>query len=716
MTKYHLQKIDIDEKRIPSGIGRRSFLKRMGAGVTIAMSAGGYGILSGCAESGAQDTPDFNAYLRIKADGRVDCLVGKIEMGQSVYTSLKQLLAEELDVALDDVDIIMGDTDICPYDAGTWGSLSIRSFGPELRKGAAEGRAALLAVAAEEFGESTDNLQVDNGVVSVKGNPDKSISYTDLVKGKQIIKSVSGSVPVKKPSEFKVLGKSVKRHDAAMKVTGEAKYTADIQLPGMLYASILRPPDHRAKLKSVDTSQAEDVEGVQVVNQDGIVAVLHPDPEVASQTIHLVTAEWDFPESAVYSETIFEHLLKTGVKENIVETNGNSEVENSGELEEVEEVYLDGYKAHAPIEPHAATAVFEEDKLEMWASSQTPFGSRRDIANELGMKEDQVHLHQVFVGGGFGGKIYNPQVMEAAKLAKITRKPIQVAYSREEEFFFDYFRPAAVVKVKSAVNREGKIQNWNYDVYYAGARGSQFFYETPNKVVRTLDDQDGGEKGHYFATGAWRAPANNTNTFARESQLDMMAHRIGMDPLEFRLKNLKNDKMIRTVKMAADKFGWTPIKIPSGKGWGIACGFDAGTWVASIAEVSVDKDTGQVQVKRIVCVQDMGLVVNPHGSIIQLEGGLTMGLGYALTEDLEFRGGDIISNNFDDYHITTFSMTPQIEGYFIDDPEAAPQGGGEPAIITAGGAVANAIYDACGARVTRMPMIPERVKAALAGV
>jgi CO/xanthine dehydrogenase Mo-binding subunit len=617
---------------------------------------------------------------------------------------------------LENVDIIMGDTDFCPYDAGTWGSLSIRSFGPDLRAGAAEGRAALLSMAGEALSVSVDKLEVDNGIVSVKGDPETKISYAELTKGKQVVKTVTGEVPLKKPSEFKVMGKSVIRHDAEVKVTGEAKYTADIHLPGMLYASILRPPDHRAKLVSVDTSKAEKIDGVQIVNQDGIVAALHQDPEIAAIASAEFQSKWDFPESHVDDETIFEHLQKTGKSAKTVEESGDAGFPSGEGNIVVEQDYHDGYKAHAPIETHAATAMMEGDKLVMWASSQTPFGSKRDIAKELDIPEEKVQLKQVFVGGGFGGKIYNPQAIEAAKLTKITGKPIQLNYTRKEEFFYDFFRPAALVKAKSAASKEGMILNWNFDVYYAGARGSQFFYETKNKHVRTFGDESDGEKGHLFKTGAWRAPANNTNTFVRESHLDTMASKIGMDPLEFRLKNLKNEQMIRTLKLAADKFGWEPIKSPSGKGWGIACGFDAGTWVAMIAEVEVNESTGAVQVKRCVCAQDMGLVVNPHGATVQVEGGITMGLGYALSEDIEFKGGDIISKNFDDYHITTFSMTPKIETYFIDDPEAAPQGGGEPAIITAGGAVANAIFDACGARVTRMPMTPERVLAAMGKV
>lgn len=707
------EEIMINSKRIPSGLSRRNFLKRLGGGVTVAFTIGGYAAIQGCTTSETGESELYNAYLRIKEDGRVDCLVGKIEMGQSAYTSLKQLLAEELDVALESVDIIMGDTDLCPYDAGTWGSLSIRSFGPDLRAGGAEGRAVLLEMAAKTLKVSKENLTVSDGIVSVKNDTTLKISYAELVKGKQVLRTISEDTPIKRPSEFKIIGKSVKRHDAESKVTGEAKFSADILLPGMLYASIVRPPDHRAKLVSVDTADANNIPGVLIVNEGGIVAALHKDPEIAQQAQGKINAKWDFAQSDVNDETIFDHLEKTGTKEKIVEENGDTSSSIGDDEITIEERYLDGYKAHATIEPHVATAMMEGDKLVMWASSQTPFGSKRDIAEELDMPEENVHLKEIFLGGGFGGKIYNPQVIETAKLAKITGKPVQLAYTRKEEFFYDYFRPAAVVKAKSIAKQTGEIQLWDCDVYYAGARGSQFFYETPNKKVRTLSDDKTGEKGHFFPTGAWRAPANNTNTFARESHIETMASKIGMDPIEFRLKNLKDEHMIRTLKLAADKFGWKPIKGPSGNGWGVACGFDAGTWVALIVEVDVNKATGHVQVKKCVCAQDMGLVVNPHGAAIQAEGGITMGLGYALSEDIEFEGGKINSRNFDTYHITTFSMTPKIDIFYIDDPEAAPQGGGEPAIVCTGGAVGNAIFDACGARVTRMPMTPERVLAAI---
>lgn len=240
--------------------------------------------------------------------------------------------------------------------------------------------------------------------------------------------------------------------------------------------------------------------------------------------------------------------------------------------------------------------------------------------------------------------------------------------------------------------------------------GAEHFYDISNHQTIAYNSSWRGAPGsHPFSTGAWRAPANNTNTFARESQIEILAMMAGMDTLEFRMKNLKDRRMRRVLQAAAEQFGWKPAKSPSGRGYGIACGIDAGTYVAHIAEVAVDKKSGEVQVKRVVCAQDMGLSINPEGSKIQMEGCITMGLGYALKEDLRFKGGEIFDLNFDTYEIPRFSWLPKIETVLIEDRNATPQGGGEPAIICMGGVIANAIFDACSARVLQQPMIPERV-------
>jgi nicotinate dehydrogenase subunit B len=696
-------------------INRREFLKLAGGGIFILFNVWDSSpFLQEIQAQGRELPTDFNAFLRIGEDGRVSCFTGKIEMGQGVITSLTQMLADELDVPLEAVDMVMGDTDLCPWDMGTFGSRTTRFFGPPLRAAGAEGRKVLLELASEQLNIPEINLTVENGIIFDKTNHKRKITYAELAKGKRIERHLSEKVTVKSPAEFKIMNRPVLRRDSREKVTGAAKFAGDIQLPGMLYARILRPPSHDAKLVDVDLSAAQQVEGVQVIHDGDLIAVLHKYPDVAEQALKKIKAKFDIPESSLNENTIFDHLLKVAPEGEVVAEGGSMA---NGEKEAstiIEETYLDGYKAHSPIEPHTAVVKIEGDKVTVWPSSQTPFPAKEEVAEVLGIPEENVRVISPFVGGGFGGKSRNLQVVEAARLAKLTGKPVQVAWSRKEEFFYDSFRPAAVVKIKSGINEDGSIKLWDYHVYFAGERGSQQFYNIPHHRTLSHGSGWGGGRGtHPFATGAWRAPGNNTNTFARESQIDIMAARAKKDPLEFRLQNLTDQKFIRVLKTAAETFGWKPSPAPSGRGWGIALGTDVGTYVATIAEVEVDKNTGNVQVKRVVCAQDMGLSINPEGATIQVEGCITMGLGYALKEDIRFRGGKILDENFDSYAIPRFSWLPKIETVIIDDKNAAPQGGGEPAIITMGAVIANAIFDAVGARLYQLPMTPERVKEAL---
>jgi isoquinoline 1-oxidoreductase len=306
--------------------------------------------------------------------------------------------------------------------------------------------------------------------------------------------------------------------------------------------------------------------------------------------------------------------------------------------------------AHAPIEPHTAAVKIEGEKVTVWASTQTPFGAKEETAEAIGISADNVRVIPPFVGGGFGGKSRNLQVVEAARLAKLTGKPVQVAWNRDEEFFYDSFRPAAVVKIKSGITDNGKIGLWDYRVYFAGERGSEHFYHIPHHKTTSLGSGWGGTPGsHPFATGAWRAPANNTNTFARESQIDIMAQKAEMDPFVFRMNNLQNKRMRTVLKAAAEKFGWENRKKQEGTGFGIACGIDSGTYVSTMVEVKVDQNSGQVQVERVVCAQEMGVIINPQGATIQMEGCITMGLGYVLSEEIHFKGGMILDRNFDSY-------------------------------------------------------------------
>ena len=714
MKKDEYLEQDFRDVHSPYDMDRRNFLKRVGGGLIITFSLKDMGLLYGMEVQ--QEETDLNSYLRISGDGRVSLLTGKIEMGQGVITSLALMLADELDVDPGRIDMIMGDTDLCPWDAGTFGSRTTRFFGPLLRAAGAEARAVLLQLASEHLDLPAGGLTVSDGVISSVQNPRKKISYAELTEGRKIVKKLDHKPELKKPSEFKYMNRPVLRRDSAEKVSGKARYAGDIQLPGMLYARILRPPSHASKLISADTTEAEKIQGVQVVHDGDLIAVLHAKPDVAALALSKIRADFNTPESGLNEKNIFEHLVKSAEGEREVDSGGSLETGRkiSGKLFEKE--YLDGYKAHAPIENHSATAVLEGDVMKVWASTQSPFRAKENIAEILGMPRNKVHVMQVFVGGGFGGKTHNQQAHEAARLAKITGKPVQVVWTREEEFFYDFFRPAAVVRITSGLTASGEIALWDYKVFYAGERGSAQFYDIPNHRTLSSGGGWGGSSAHPLDTGAWRAPGNNTNTFARESQIDIMAVEAGADPLEFRLRHLKNNpKMSGVLKAAAEKFGWTQGKSPGGRGFGLACGTDAGTLVALMAEVEVNRETGHVQVKRVSCAQNMGLAVNPQGAAIQAEGCIVMGLGYALAEDVRFEGGKVLTRNFDSYEFTHFSWVPEIDVVIIDAKDDPPQGGGEPAIICMGAVIANAIYDACGARLYQLPMTPERILAALSG-
>jgi len=497
--------------------------------------------------------------------------------------------------------------------------------------------------------------------------------------------------------------------------SGKARYAGDISLPGMLHARIVRPPAHGASLTNVDISPAEQVEGVTVVRDGDLIAVLHKNPDQAQEALSRIKAEFNESTFNEDDKTIFDFLMATAEDGNVVGRGGNLKA-GEKQAEEIEEcTYYDGYVAHAAIETHTALAQIEGDKVTVWASTQSPFGMRNEIARALRVASNNVRVIAPYVGGGFGGKASGQQAIEAALLAKATGKPVQVAWTRGEEFFYDTFRPASIVKIKSGVTQNGELVFWDYHVYFAGDRGAQHFYNIPNHRTSIFGNpMGGGSDPHPFAVGPWRAPSNNTNTFARESQIDIMAASVKIDPLEFRLKNLSDERMIRVLKTAAAKFGWTSSPAPSGKGIGIACGIDADTYVAMIAEVEVDKRTGHVQVKRVVCAQDMGLSINPQGARIQIEGCITMGLGYALTEDVRFKGRRILERNFDTYQIPRFTNLPKIETVILDLKDQPAHGGGEPAIICVGAVIANAVFDAIGSRVFQLPLSQERVRNAIA--
>ncbi len=692
------------------GFNRREFLEITSAGIFVFFTIGN--VKATLQRRGGREYPsNFNAYLKINEDGRVSCFSGKIEMGQGIITSLAQMLAEEMEVSLDAIDMIMGDTALCPYDSGTFGSRSTKYFGPPLRKAAAQAKAVLLQLASEQLNLPVNRLLVKNGLIQ-DAEGKKKISYAMLARGKKIERYLP-DIPIKHYSQHTISGKPTQRTDALEKVTGKAQFSGDIQLKGMLYAKICRPPAHGAILKRVNSSVAEKIKGVKFVHDGQLVAALHENPEVAEKALKAISAEFKENNLAINNQNIFSHLQSKPSYGEVIAEEGNIEQGKKQSQNVIKSTFYNHYVAHAPMEPHTVVAEVIGERARVWASTQTPFRVQKAVAEELDIPLEKVQVITPFLGGGFGGKKIGLYILEAVRLAKITARPVQVALTRKEEFFYDTFRPAAVIKLSSGIDSEGKIRFWDYDNYYAGSRSSQPIYDILNYRIQSRRLKNDDEDIHPFDVGAWRGPGSNTNVFAMESQTDILAEAAGMDPLSFRMKNLSDQRMIKVLKAAAEKFGYAFSKGPSGKGFGIACTNYLNTYVATLAQVEVDDKTGNVQVIKMVCAQDMGEIINPQGAQLQIEGGLTMGLSAVLSEEIQFEGGNILTENFGDYEITRFSQAPEINVVLIDNPDLPPQGCGEPAITTTGAVIANAIYDASGARLHTLPMTPERILAAL---
>lgn len=700
-------------------LNRRDFVKLLGGGILVTVNLGPLTLLNSCARSGGQgrDYPeDINAYLHIAEDGQITLYSGKIEMGQGVMTSLCQMAAEDLRVRLENMHIVMGDTDACPWDMGTFGSLTTRMFGPAVRAAAARARLVLTDLAVERLEEPRESLSVQDGVVFVTDDPERRISYGALARGREITHTVGEEAVLRAVREFTVMGTSPLRMDGIEKVTGAAEYAGDVRLPGMLYARILRPPAHGATLIRLDTSEAEAMAGVTVVNEDGMVAALAADPETPERALETMRAEFDEPAPVVDTESIFQHLVDSAPSPNVSDEAGNLGAGHRASTRTFEATYYNAYVAHAPIETHTAVAEIRDGKATVWSSTQAPFPQQTAVARAIGLDPENVRVLTPYVGGGFGGKVQGRQANEAARLAGITGRPVQVAWTRAEEFFYDTFRPAATIKVVSGIDEDGRISLWDYQVYGAGARASEVFYNVPNKLVRVYGEWSRAPEGmHPFGVGAWRAPAANSNRFAAEQQMDIMAEAAGMDPLEFRLKNTTDPRMVSVLEAIRDASGWESRvgTAENGRGRGVSCGIDAETYVALMAEVTVNRETGDVKVDRVVCAQDMGVVVNPDGARMQMEGCIAMGLGYALSEEIRFEGGRILDRNFGTYELARFSQMPAIETLLVPNDDIPPKGGGEPPIINMGAVVANAVFDATGARIFHLPMTPKRVLEAM---
>ncbi|HEX7471312.1 MAG TPA: molybdopterin cofactor-binding domain-containing protein [Verrucomicrobiae bacterium] len=688
---------------------RRRFFKVLGSGVVVLFlievalaqeSGGGGGRRGGRGGGGGQRPMEISAWLHIGEDGTITVFTGKAEMGQNIRTSLTQAVAEELRAPVDSIRLVMGDTELTPFDAGTFGSRTTPDMAAQLHRVAAAARGVLLDLAAEHLKTDRASLVVADGKISRTGTKE-FVTFGQLTKGQKILQSVTNQATVTPAGEWKVAGTSVPKVNGREFVTGKHKYSSDLKLPGMLHGKVLRPSAFEATLASVDTKKAGAMEGVTVVRDGNFVGVTAADVLQATHALDAIQAEWTTkPQPS--SKELFDYLKKnarSGPTENGAGSEGSSAADHK-----LQQTYTVAYIAHAPLEPRAAVAEWQADKLTVWTGTQRPFGVRGELAQAFGIPEERVRVIMPDTGSGYGGKHTGEAAIEAARLAKAAGKPVKLVWTREEEFTWAYFRPAGVIDISSTVRDDGTITAWEFHNYNSGNSGIRSPYDVPNQKSEFHQSRSP------LRSGSYRGLAAAANHFAREVHMDELAAAVKMDPLQFRLKNSKDERLRAVLEAAARTFGWSDAKSSDGHGFGIACGTEKGGYVATCAEVLTDRKSGSVRVVRAVSAFECGAIVNPVQLKNQIEGALVMGLGGALFESIEFENGRISNPHFAEYRVPRFSDLPKIEVVLVNRKDLASAGAGETPIVGIAPAVGNAIFAATGIRLRSLPMSPDGLK------
>jgi nicotinate dehydrogenase subunit B len=685
------------------GLTRRELLGLAG-GLLITFSFAGE-LGAGSRDEGEPD--ELNAWLRIAPDSRVTVFTGKVEVGQGVRTSLAQMVAEELGVPFASVEVVMGETDRVPPDGGTYGSLTTRTMGITLRAAAARAREILTQMAAEQWRVQPAEVVARDGRLFVASKPDRSIGLGELTQGKQITRRLVGEPALRRVDEYRVVGTPVPRVEGRALVTGEARFAGDLRPANLGYGAVLHPPSFGARLTRLETAEAERLPGViAVVHEGDFAGVVAERPDLAEQGIALLKAEWE-EKGHPSMDTLYDDLRRSASLEDTVVEDGDVAAALAGASRRFAAAYHTSFIAHAPIEPHASLASVEGDEVTVYPGTQCPFRHRDAVAGALGLPAERVHVIMPSVGAGYGGKHQGDASVQAARLSRAVKRPVLVMQTRAEELTWNYFKPAALIEVRSGVDDSGQVVSWEMDIYNPGTRGAVAPYDFANRRVRAYGCDSP------LRQGSWRGLAGSANTFAIEVQMDDMARQLVQDPIEFRLRHLAgNPRLATTVRAVAERYGWQRQTRRTGSGIGFACGVDAGSCVAQIAEIDLDSTSGQVRVKRVVVAHESGLVINPDGIRNQIEGATTMGTGQALWEAVRYQQGKILTNSFASYPIPTFRTAPDIEVVLVPNPTHPPQGAGEPAIFPIAAAINAAIFDATGKRLRAMPMSPERVLAA----
>ena len=702
-----------EEHYVPSlhwfDLDRRSFLRVFGGGIGVGVAAAKGAAVIQAQESGrmrgSQELPtDLAAWIHIDKDGRVTVFTGKVEMGQNIRTSLAQQVAEKLRVPIDSIRMVMGDTELVPWDAGTFGSRSTPTMGPQLRAAAAAARETLLAVAASRWQVAKDGLAARDGRI-VEAASKRSSTYGELTRGEKLVQTLpadASEATVEPASKWTVAGAAIPKADGRDFVTGAHRYPSDIHRPGMLHGKVLRAPSFEAKLASLDAAKAERLPGVRIVRDGDFAGLVAPDANTAELAVAGIAegAKWTEKPGQPSNATIFEFFRKNA---DAGEPRAKGDVERGLASADVKltQSYTVQYIAHAPLEPRAAVAEWTPggDKVTVWTGTQRPFAVRDELATAFRIPAEKVRVQVPDTGSAYGGKHAGDAAVEAARLARAAGKPVKVVWTREEEFTWAYLRPAGLIEVKSGATKDGALVAWEFHNYNSGPAGIGTPYDVANQKIQFHPVQSPLRQGSY------RGLAATANHFARESHMDEIAHELRTDPLAFRLKNLSDPRLKAVFEAAADKFGWARrAKSAGGSGFGIAGGLEKGGYIATCAEVEVDEKTRRVRIRRVAAAFECGAIVNPGGLRNQVEGAIIQGIGGALFEAIRFENGKIVNPHFSRYRLPRFADVPQIDVVLLDRKDLPSAGAGETPIVGIAPAVAAAIFDATGERRRAMPL------------
>jgi len=677
---------------------RTDLFRRYGNGIVILAAIAGSDV----------NAPDFDAWLHIGENSLVTLCSGKAEVGQNAKTSLAQNVADELGIQVASINVILGDTELTPFDMGTFGSRTTPIMVPQVRRAAATARELFIDLAAAHWKVDRNILTAKNGCI-VKGDSGEPISYSQLAQGRKVTRISTSDQPTKPAIDWTIGGTSIPKTGSRAFVTGKHEYTSDIAVEGMLFGKILRPPAYRAVLHRVDIRRARELPGVIVVHEGSFVGVAAPTIAEAVRALAMIEAEWELPpdhppvasQVSPADQYIPHSILARGSNGELQANAFSASHDSIGSVARTHNAtYTLAYIAHVPLEPRAALAVWEDDKLTVWTGTQRPFGVREELMTIFGMAEDHVRVIVPDTGSGYGGKHTGDAAIEAARLARSAGRPVKIVWTREEEFTSAYLRPAGVIDVAAAIDNSDKIVGWDFHNYNSGGAGLQSPYDIPDQRAEFH------ETGSPFRQGSYRALAATGNHFARESHMDELARIAGMDPLAFRLHNLTDDRLRAVLEAAAERFGWSERKATEGHGFGIAGGTEKGSYIANCVEVEVDQETRAVRLVRIVAAYECGAVINPMHLENQIEGAIVMGIGGALYEAIRFEGSKILNPRLSEYRVPRFGDVPEIDIVLLNRKDIPSIGAGETPIVAIAPAIGNAICDATGIRPRSLPMQP----------